>query len=78
MRRFWFWLTHNASSAHHRLLAHYLQRRGWVVFYLENQEEQLRCHPGCFAELYRQGLPHERGWSDVAKKSMKKGGGRKC
>lgn len=56
MKLFWHWLTHNASTAHHRLMARYLERRGWVVFYLE--EEHRTCLPGlCWLQLYQQGEP---------------------
>jgi hypothetical protein len=55
--RFWFWLTHNAWSAHHRVLAGYLKRHGWVVFYLE--EPQRDCRALCWLRLYRDGeKPH--------------------
>lgn len=53
MRLFWYWLTHNASSAHHRVLARYLRRRGWVVFYLEDRARS--CEAGCWLKLYEDG-----------------------
>ena len=53
---FWHWLTHNASSAHHRFMARYLRRRGWVCFYLEPQARQCSHGPsGCWLELYEAG-----------------------
>lgn len=60
--RFWFWLTHNASSAHCRVLQRYLERRGWVVFYLEPEH---RVCPGggpcCWLQLYQSGVTREAG-----------------
>ncbi len=54
IKRFVFWLTHNASSSHHRLMARYLKRQGWVCFYLE--EEHRSCHHvGCYLEIYQHG-----------------------
>ena len=50
MTTLWHWLTHNASSAHHRLLARYLRKRGWVVFYLDS--ERRTCKGGCWLTLY--------------------------
>lgn len=53
---FWHWLTHNASSAPNRVMARYLRRRGWVVFYLEEQCRQCSDGPsGCWLHLYVQG-----------------------
>ncbi len=61
MKEFWFWLTHNASSAHLRLLSRYLKRRGWVVFYLDPEARQCgsRCD-GCWMELYSVSARAER------------------
>ena len=53
LRRFWFWLTHNASSAPARMLARYLRRRGWVVFYLDEQARE--CRAECWMRLYQAG-----------------------
>lgn len=53
--RFWFWLRYNASSAPERLLARYLERRGWVVFYLDPRSRtcsDIRC---CWLRLYEEG-----------------------
>lgn len=63
MKHFWFWLTHNASSAHHRALARYLKRRGWVVFYLEPRaRECVKGHPhGCWLALYESGEKQANG-----------------
>ena len=35
----------NFSTIHHRLMARFLRKRSWVVFYLE--EEVRVCSPGC-------------------------------
>ena len=41
----------NLKSLHHRLMAWYLRRRNWVVFYLEPQYR--KCRGGvCWLELY--------------------------
>lgn len=42
----------NLLSWHHRLVADYLRKRGWVVFYLE---EQARACNGdtCWMKLYQ-------------------------
>lgn len=56
MTRFWFWLTHNASSAHCRFFARFLEKRGWVAFYLE--EPHRWCEGGnhlCWMQLYTAG-----------------------
>ena len=52
--RFWHWLRHNASSAHHRLMQRYLERRGWVVFYLDEQARDCTDHRYCWMQLYQQ------------------------
>jgi len=45
------WL-YNALRIHHRLMARYLRRRGWVVFYLE--QEHRECRGGeCWLEMYQ-------------------------
>ena len=59
LKSFWFWLTHNASSSHHRLMANYLKRRGWVAFYLEEQSRQCVDHQGCWMNLYNQSEAQE-------------------
>lgn len=43
------WLK-NLPTFHHRLMARYLERRGWVVFYLEG--EHRRCASACWLRLY--------------------------
>lgn len=57
MTRFWFWLTHNASSAHLRLMQRYLQRRGWIVFYLD-PGVRTGCSPNCFLSIYQRFQVH--------------------
>jgi hypothetical protein len=55
LKRFWFWLTHNASSAPDRVLANILRRRGWVVFWLD--EEHRCCNAEarvCWMQLYEE------------------------
>jgi hypothetical protein len=47
--KFYTWLK-DAPSFHHRLMARYLQRRGWVVFYLEPQAR--KCGDVCWLRLY--------------------------
>ena len=45
------WLR-NAKSFHHRMMANFLRKRGWVVFYLE--EEHRKCSKDvCWLELYK-------------------------
>lgn len=43
----------NAKSFHHRIMAKYLRKRGWVVFYLE--EEARTCKDMCWLKLYQEG-----------------------
>jgi hypothetical protein len=41
----------NMKAFHHRIMANFLRKRGWVVFYLE---EQLRCcHNDCWLQVYQ-------------------------
>lgn len=51
MREKWriWWL--NASTAHHRWMMRYLQRRGWVVFYLD--ERARFCRSICWLHEYK-------------------------
>ena len=45
------WLR-NAKSFHHRIMARFLRKRGWVAFYLEEQART--CKGGvCWLELYQ-------------------------
>jgi len=50
--KFKVWVA-NSRSFHHRLMAHFLRKRGWVVFYLEEQAR--KCGPGldCWLALYQ-------------------------
>lgn len=42
---------HNFSRLHRRIMARYLRRRGWVVFYLESKHRD--CKNGtCWLKLY--------------------------
>ncbi len=45
------WL-HNVLRTHHKIMANFLRKRGWVVFYLE--EEARHCMNGdCWLETYK-------------------------
>lgn len=45
----------NFLSFHHRIMANYLRKRGWVVFYLE--ESARNCNKEiCWMELYKRSL----------------------
>ena len=57
MKAFWHWLTHNAGSAHHRWMMRYLERRGWVVFYLDDASRQCGNNI-CWIELYESQRRH--------------------
>lgn len=53
MNKFLVWLR-NARKFHHRVMMRFLQKRGWVVFYLE--EEVRKCSGDtCWLGLYNQG-----------------------
>lgn len=43
----------NLPTLHHRLMANFLRKRGWVVFYLNEQSRT--CKGVCWLELYQQG-----------------------
>ena len=45
-----FW--NNAKSFHHRLMARFLRKRGWVAFYLD--EEARQCKGMCWLGLYQE------------------------
>jgi hypothetical protein len=51
MSLFWLWLR-NIRTEHHRIMMRYLQKRGWVVFYLP--EESRHCNGICWLKLYRE------------------------
>ncbi|KKL04801.1 hypothetical protein LCGC14_2053180 [marine sediment metagenome] len=53
MSNFLTWLR-NAKSFHHRLMMNYLRKRGWVVFYLE--ENVRECKNMCWLKLYKDEL----------------------
>lgn len=63
-KRSWFdrsglrcWLT-NLKTAHHRVMMRYLQKRGWVVFYLNERSRCCGVTPAkgtCWLALYEQG-----------------------
>lgn len=40
----------NLKTIHHRLMMRFLRKRGWVVFYLE--EEFRQCKDVCWLKLY--------------------------
>ena len=48
------WFT-NLPSLHHRIMARYLRRRDWVVFYLEPKYR--KCNGNCWLELYESQFP---------------------
>jgi len=54
------WLK-NLPSFHHRILARFLRKHGWVVFYLE--PEFRKCsNPDCWINAYEAGeKAHKRG-----------------
>ncbi len=41
----------NFKTIHHRIVARFLRKRGWVVFYLE--EEARKCKDMCWLKLYQ-------------------------
>lgn len=46
------WIS-NAMSFHHRLMANFLKKRGWVCFYLETQAR--KCGQDvCWLKLYEE------------------------
>ncbi len=45
------WLR-NARSIHHRLMANYIRKRGWVAFYLEGDARV--CKNVCWLKEYQQ------------------------
>ena len=43
----------NLLTTHHRIMARFLRKRGWVVFYLDEQART--CNEGtCWLKLYRE------------------------
>ncbi len=53
MKHFLTWLR-NAKHFHHRIMMNYLRKRGWVVFYLE--ENVRECRNMCWLKLYKDQL----------------------
>jgi hypothetical protein len=49
----------NLKSFHHRIMMRYLRKRGWVVFYLEEQCRKPCSDEGCFLNLYYAALKQE-------------------
>ena len=41
---------HNLKHLHHRIMMRYLQKRNWVVFYLEPIHR--KCNGTCWLKLY--------------------------
>ena len=50
------WLI-NSKTFHHRIMSRFLRKRGWVVFYLE--EENRICNGTCWLNLYQDGRKRE-------------------
>ena len=48
-------IWNNIKTVHHRILARYLRRRGWVVFYLDPAIRQCDAASGCWLALYKEG-----------------------
>jgi hypothetical protein len=47
----WF---RNFSKVHERLMAKYLEKRGWIVFYLDEQSRHCGYNnEGCWLRLYQ-------------------------
>lgn len=56
-RRLMVWLR-NFRHIHHRMMARFLRKRGWVVFYLEEQVRE--CKGMCWLKLYKtEEITHE-------------------
>ena len=52
------WLR-NFSHIHHGWMARYLEKRGWVVFYLDEQARQCGNNgDGCWLKLYQSTKKH--------------------
>ena len=48
----------NLKSIHHRMMMRYLQKRGWVVFYLEPKART--CNNICWLKLYETELNRKK------------------
>jgi hypothetical protein len=44
----------NILSFHHRIMANFLRKRGWVAFYLDERSRQ--CNGECWLKLYQSSL----------------------
>jgi hypothetical protein len=51
MDRLKVWIR-NALSFHHRIMANFLRKRGWVVFYLE-ERARICNEDTCWLKLYQ-------------------------
>ncbi len=51
----------NSRSFHHRIMARFLERRGWVCFYLEEQARTCRDQGTCWLGLYEEGRKRDSG-----------------
>jgi len=45
-------IIENLKTFHHRIMQRYLEKRGWVVFYLEKQNRE--CKDVCWLKLYKE------------------------
>jgi len=41
---------HNLKTLHHRMMMRFLQKRGWVVFYLDKKARI--CNGNCWLKMY--------------------------
>lgn len=48
----------NMRSWHHRILARFLRKRGWVVFYLEDVSRE--CKGTCWLNLYQEEIGRDK------------------
>jgi len=54
LAKYLFVKMQNLRHLHHRLAARWLQRNGWVVFYLEEQARTCSKEDVCWLALYQQ------------------------
>ena len=47
-------ILENIKTFHHKIMMRYLRKRGWVVFYLD--EEVRECKDMCWLKLYKEEL----------------------
>jgi hypothetical protein len=50
-----FVMLQNTRHIHERWMARFLERRGWVVFYLEEYARNCPSQGACWLELYQSG-----------------------